>query len=469
MKQLISSFKRTTLFVFLALATFVCHSKQKQPNIIFVFVDDLGFGDLGCYGNEVIKTPNLDKMASEGVLFTNFTVSSPVCSPSRVAVMTGQYPARNGFHGHLASIELNKQRSMPNYLDANVPTVTKLLKSAGYTTGHFGKWHMGGPQDKKAPAPESYGIDVSATVLSNGAHYNKKGDTRAHSSFRVMQHTLDFIESNSDNPFFVNCWLIDPHSVLVPNKEQLDKYPKLESLAKGFTSATQVYSAVISNLDYQIKRLMDKLDELGIAENTLVVFSSDNGPAPIWGIDTAHSGTGSVGPLRGCKASLYEGGIRVPFIVRWPGHSPKGKVDDKTIISAVDLLPTFCSLAGVKLNQDLKTDGQDMSKAFKGIPVSRTKPLMWEYRFSPWGRHIQKSPALAIRDGNWKLMMNPDGSRTELYNLKENPCEVDNLANENPEIVQRMSQQLLEWHNRLPDVESMPESAGTFEYQWPEE
>jgi N-acetylgalactosamine-6-sulfatase len=445
------------------------NDRLKQPNIVFVFVDDMGFGDLGCYGNKIIKTPNLDKMASEGILFTNFTVSSPVCSPSRVAIMTGLYPARTRFHGHLASLEENQQRNMPNYLDTNIPTLTQLLKSAGYATAHFGKWHMGGPQDGNAPVPEEYGIDVSATVLSNGPSFKKKGDTRAESSFRIMQHTLDFIETNSDKPFFVNCWIIDPHSVLAPNQEQLDKYPELKSRAKGFTSATQVYSAVISEVDNQIKRLFDKLDELGISENTLVVFSSDNGPAPIWGIDTAHSGTGSVGPLRGCKASLYEGGIRVPFIVRWPGYVPEGKVDDETILSGVDVLPTFCSLAGVDFKQQLNPDGQDMTEAFKGKTVNRENPLMWEYRFSPWGRHIQKSPALAMRDGDWKLLMNPDGGRIELYNLKENVCEVDNLANEYPEVVKQMSKNLLDWHNSLPDVESMPESAGSFAYPWPED
>ena len=438
-----------------------------KPNIIFVFCDDLGFGDLGCYGNRKIKTPNLDKMAAQGLLFTNFTVPSPVCSPSRVGVMTGQYPARHRFHGHLADIRNNQQRGMPNFLDPSSTTVTKLMRSAGYATGHFGKWHMGGPQDKNAPAPVEYGIDVSGTVLSNGPGYKKKGDRRADSSLRIMQHTLNFIESHAEKPFFVNCWLVDPHSVLAPSQEQLDQYPALKSRANGFTSATQVYSAVVTDIDKQIGRLLETLKRLDLSDNTLVVFSSDNGPAPIWGADTAHSGAGEVGPLRGCKASLYEGGIRVPFIAYWPGHTPAGKVDDSTVLSGVDLLPTFCSLAGIPLNKDLAIDGLDMSTALLGTPMKRSKPLMWEYRYSPWGRHLQKSPALAIRDGDWKLMMNPDRSRVELYNLKANPCEVDNMASENPDVVERMSRQLLDWHKALPGAANTPASAGSFKYPWP--
>ena len=443
--------------------------KDSPPNIVFVFVDDMGWGDAGCYGNRMIKTPNLDRMAKEGILFTNFTVASPVCSPSRVGVMTGQFPSRHGFHGHLASLEINQRRGMPNFLDPGVETLTKILKKAGYATGHFGKWHMGGPQDKGATPPSDYGIDVSGTVLSTGPGYKKDGDSRAHSSYRIMQHTLDFIEANAERPFFINCWIIDPHSVLRPSEEQLADYPELESPAQGFTSAPQVYSAVITDIDRQVGRLLEKLEKLGIAENTLVVFSSDNGPAPIWGRDTFHSGTGSVGPLRGCKASLYEGGIRVPFIAWWPGNVPSGRVDDRTVISGVDLLPTFCGLSGVELSEDLDLDGQDMSPAFMGNSVQRIKPLMWEYRFGPWGRYIQIPPMLAMRDGDWKLLINPDGSRIELYNLKKNPCEVDNLANENPEIVKKMSEELLKWHLSLPGKEFIPENAGSSDYPWPNE
>lgn len=442
---------------------------NKQPNIIFVFADDMGFGDLGCYGNKLIKTPNLDKMAAEGTLFTNFSVAACVCSPSRVGIMTGQFPARHQIHYAMgANFEHNERFHMPNYLRSDVPTIASLLKKYGYSTAHFGKWHMGATAD--APLPSEYGFDESKTHNSNNTSENEqiyKGIEQSEKAGRLIDVTLDFIERQKDKPFYINCWLTEPHAVLAPSEEQMAEYPDLSCRAKGFSSATQVYNSVITDVDFQIGRLIRKLDEWGLSENTLLIFSSDNGPAPIWGIGTVHSGAGKVGPLRGCKASLYEGGIRVPFIVRWPSVIPQNKVDNITVMNGVDLLPTFCSLAGINLPSALKTDGLDMSKALLGDPVKRSKPIMWQYRFSPWGRHIQKSPALAMRDGDWKLMMNPDGSRIELYNLKENPCEVDSKAFEFPEIVERMSKILLDWHNSLPDVESMPESAGSFEYPWP--
>jgi N-acetylgalactosamine-6-sulfatase len=436
------------------------------PNIIFVFADDMGFGDLGCYGHRLLKTPFLDRMASEGLLFTNFTTSSPVCSPSRTGIMTGQYPARHRIHYALSSNgEYNERYSMPDYIDPGIMTVTKILQSAGYVTAHFGKWHLGATPD--APAPQEYGIDERSTHTSRDKNHIYAGVKAPDKTERIIDVTIDFVERHKDEPFYINCWLHDPHGVLAPSPEQRDAYPELKSRARGFTGTTQVYYAVISNIDRHIGRLLDKLDELGLSENTLVIFSSDNGPSPIWGIGTAHSGAGGVGPLRGCKASLYEGGIRVPFIVRWRGHIPAGDVDDNSVISGVDLLPTFCSLAGVSMPEGVRPDGEDMSRALLGTPTQRSKPLMWQYRFGPWGRHFQKSPALAMREGDWKLMMNPDGSRTELYNLKENPCEVDNLANEYPEIVRRMSRTLSKWHTGLPDIESMPANTGSFDYPWP--
>ncbi len=453
------------LFAFAENTKAIEKKREKQPNIIFVFADDMGFGDLGCYGNKIIKTPNLDKMAAEGILFSNFTVSSPVCSPSRAAIMTGQYPARSLIHYALGGNEKhNSKFQMPNYLDPKKEMLTRLLQSAGYTTAHFGKWHLG--KTKDSPSPHEYGIDevkIHTGTVRDESERCYTGVKQADKTRVLMDITIDFVEKHKDKPFFINCWITDPHAVLAPSAEQLAEYPELASKAKGFTSSTQVYNAVITDVDRQVGRLLDKLEELGLTGNTLLVFSSDNGPAPIWDTATAHSGTGDVGPLRGCKASLYEGGIRVPFIVRWPGSIPAGKVDNETIISGVDLLPTFCSLAGVDYTK-MNPDGQDMTPALFGTPTKRTNPLMWEFRFSPWGRLLQDSPVLAMRDGDWKLMMNPDGSRVELYNLKDNWCEVDNLASENKEIVKRMSKQVLEWHKSLPGIETISETPQKLNY-----
>lgn len=447
-------------------STLSANRDTARPNIIFIFADDMGFGDLGCYGHRKIKTPRLDRMASEGLLFTNFTTSSPVCSPSRIGIMTSHFPARYRIHYAMNNTrEYNERFRMPDYLDPGVTTLTALFQDAGYVTGHFGKWHLGSTPD--APEPSEYGIDESSTFSSNDSNQIYDGVKPPEKTGKLIDVTIDFIERHKDEPFYINCWLFDPHVVLAPSEEQLADYPEFKARAEGFTGTTQVYYSVITNIDRHVGRLLDKLDQLGISENTLVVFSSDNGPSPIWGIGSAHSGAGDVGPLRGCKASLYEGGIRVPFIIRWPGHAPAGIVDDSSIISGVDLLPTFCSLAGIEVPKAVNPDGEDMSQALLGTPTIRSKPLMWQYRFGPWGRHLQKSPALAMRDGDWKLMMNPNGSRIELYNLRLNPCEVDNLTNEYPQIVDRMTSQLMEWHNNLPDVESMPVNTGSFDYPWP--
>ncbi|AQQ70051.1 Arylsulfatase [Limihaloglobus sulfuriphilus] len=439
----------------------------KRPNIVFFFCDDMGWGDLGCYGNDRIKTPNIDKFAKEGTLLTNFYVNSPVCSPTRASVMTGRFPAELRFFYALAAVEQNKERGMPNYLDPELPMLPRLLKTAGYTTGHFGKWHMGGPQDKTAPPPAEYGIDQSATFLSNGPGCYPPNSPQHESSKHIVNHAIKFIEQNGNKPFFANVSLSEPHSILVPSDEQMEPYKKWGPTKGGYRGAMQVYYAVISNIDREFGRLMDKLDELAIRDNTLVVFSSDNGPSPIWGWDTSHSGAGSTGPFRGCKASLYEGGIRAPFITRWPKVIPENKVDNELVLSTADLLPTFCAAADAKLPAEMKISGENMLDSLAGSRRQRSKPILWEYRYLAWGRHIQKSPALAIREGKWKLLMNPDGSRVELYDLKENPSETDNKASEQPIVVKKLRKKLLAWHKTIPLSDELPDAAGSFHYPWP--
>ena len=441
-------------------------AKGNRPNFVFIFADDLGWGDLGCYGNRQIKTPNLDRLAEKGLLFAQFCVNGSVCSPSRTAIMTGHFPARHGVHGHFATNQQNKARGMPNWLDPKVPTVTGLLKGAGYITGHFGKWHLGSGDG--APTPGAYGIDQHVTRTSSGPQLTGTDDPyfRAKSTAQIVDRTIDFIENNRNKPFYVNVWTLLPHATLHPTDEQMKPYQRYAPRGVPYKGAKQIYYASVSDLDRQIGRLIDKIDELGLAENTLIAFSSDNGPEDFDIGNAVHSGIGSAGPFRGRKRSIYEGGVRMPFIVRWPGHTPAGKVDDTSVVAGVDWLPTICSLAGVKLPDDLNPDGEDMSQAILGKPRSRTKPLMWEWRFRVFGDMAHKCPMLAIRDGKFKLLMNPDRSRVELYDIPADPTELDNLAVQHPDVVKRLSEKLLKWQATLPPG-PVEQVAGSNAYPWP--
>jgi N-acetylgalactosamine-6-sulfatase len=257
----------------------------------------------------------------------------------------------------------------------------------------------------------------------------------------------------------VQAWLLDTHARLQPDEKQLAAYP-------GLLGATRIYYAAATNADAQIGRLLRRLDELGLARNTLVIFSSDNGPEDIVIGNASEHGVGSAGPFRGRKRSLYEGGVRVPFIVRWPAAVPAGRVDNDTALASVDFLPTLCALAGVPLPPAYAGDGEDLSAALRGTPRGRTRPLFWEWRFRIFGHVHNRSPRLAIRDGRWKLLMNPDRSRVELYDIPRDPGEMDNQADRNPDIVSRLSRRLLDWHAALPEGPVEPE-AGSNTYPWP--
>jgi arylsulfatase A-like enzyme len=439
---------------------------RKQPNFVFIFADDLGWGDLGCYGNRQIKTPNLDNLAKHGTLFTQFYVNGSVCSPSRTAFMTSHFPARLAIHGHFASEKQNKARAMPNWLNPKVHTVTKLIKSAGYTTGHFGKWHLGSGED--APTPGEYGIDEHCTRTSSGPQLEGTGDPyfRARSTGIIVDKTIEFIEKNRDKPFYVNVWTLVPHATLHPTDEQMKPYERYAPRGVPYKGAKQIYYASVSDLDRQIGRLINRIDELGFTENTVIAFSSDNGPEDFDIQNAVHSGIGSSGPFRGRKRSIYEGGIRMPFIVRWPGHTPAGKVDNTSIVAGVDWLPTVCSLAGVKLPRNLNPDGEDMSAALLGKAKHRTKPLMWEWRFRVAGDMAHRCPMLAVRDGKWKLLMNPDRSRIELYDIPRDPTELDNVAGQHPDTVKKLSDKLLRWQKTLP-AGPIDKEAGSNAYPWP--
>lgn len=457
---------RRTFFSALSapLAAPLAAQSGRRPNIIFILADDLGWGDLGCYGNRFIPTPNLDRLAKQGTLFTQFYVANPVCSPSRTGFMSGHYPARHRVHGHFAANEDNTRRGMPHWLDPQAPMLPRLLQQAGYATAHYGKWHLGSGEG--APLPTAYGFDEYRCVNANGNTWPEDPYFRARSTAAIVDEAIPFIEKNRNRPFYVNLWTLLPHAALNPTEE--DKKAFLKFNPPGVPAATgarTIYYASVAALDRDLGKLFAALDRLGLAENTIICFSSDNGPEEIFIPNAGHSGVGSPGPFRGRKRSLYEGGVRLPFLVRWPGKVPAARVDG-SVIGSVDFLPTMCKLAGIAVPASAKPDGEDRSSVLLGQSLPRTRPLYWQWRFSVAGHVNSVAPILSMRDGDWKLMMNPDRSRVELYNIPKDPMEVRNVAPENPAIVERLSKQLLAWSKELPPGPFDP-NAGKNDYPWP--
>jgi N-acetylgalactosamine-6-sulfatase len=423
----------------------------------------LGWGDLGVFGSDRFPTPELDRLAAQGTLFTEYYVANPVCSPSRAAFLTGRYPAAFGIHGHFASIAANAARGMPQYLDPALPNVARLLRDTGYATAHIGKWHLRNnvaallPEEPaedigQGPPPEAYGFDF----VGSGEPFGANGPVddphyRARSTAVFVDEAIAFMQAPRPGPFYLQLWTSLPHATLNPTPGQLAPFRSLRAGHAGqpfpFASALEVYAASIADLDTQIGRLFDALEELGLADNTLVFFTSDNGPEDIHIGNSGHSGVGRTGPFRGRKRSLYEGGIRVPAIVRWPGQVPEGRVDDRNVLSALDWLPTVARVAGV---ESPPVDGDDSGDVWRGATRDRRVPLFWEWRYAVAGASAQQSPRLAVREGPWKLLLNPDGSREELFHLPSDPAEQQNRATAEPEVTARLREQVLAWGARLP-------------------
>ncbi|SIN91176.1 Arylsulfatase A [Singulisphaera sp. GP187] len=419
------------------------------PNIIFVYADDLGPGDLGCYGGKIVPTPNIDRMAKEGTRFTQYYSASPICSPSRCGVITGSFPARWRITSYLQTKAGNRACEQADFLDPNAPSLPRLLKGAGYATAHFGKWHLGGGRDVIAPPKfAAYGYDEHAgtwespephpdITATNWIWSPKDKVKRWDRTAFVVDKTLDFLDRNKAKPCFINLWLDDPHTPWIP------------SVTAGQENSVGNLREVMIENDRQVGRLLDGLKSLHLDEKTLVIFASDNGPLPTF------DGDRTVG-LRGSKMSLYEGGIRLPFIARWPGSVPAGRVDETTLISAVDLLPTFCRLAKSPLPLDLSFDGEDRSKALRGeSQPDRKNLLFWEYgrnekAFAYPKRKGDRSPNVAVRDANWKLLVNADGTREALYDLATDPRETTNVAAQHPEVAKRLKERALAWRRALP-------------------
>lgn len=461
----------------------------ETPNIVMVVTDDLGWGDVSAYGHPHIKTPNIDKLASEGRMFTQFYVASPVCSPSRASFVSGRFSPEIGIHYAIGAAAGDDLNSEP-WLSPDIPNIYRVFQNAGYRTGHFGKWHMGAETTRgKAPPPKDYGLDESGTTNSTGTKLKagksvvvegtlggqkgkeKNGLPRSGSTAAIVDAGIDFIKRRDERPFLLSLWTLEPHAILDPTPEQMKPFLKFtHPQVVGHMKGSQtVYYASLANIDAEMGRLMDYLDDAGLRENTVVIFTSDNGPSPLWSKGTSHAGAGLAGPFRGVKGSLYEGGVRVPFIARWPGKIPQNTVNDKTVVSAVDLLPTLASLSGASdLIAGADLDGENLAPELLGDNTERTSPLFWDYRAGSWGRDIQMSPRLAMREGDWKLMMNPDSSRVELYNLSQDMSETSNVALYEKDRVKVMSAKLLKWFDeQVPEHERAAGHAGKKKWRMP--
>ncbi len=443
------------LIGFIASAT-AAVGQGPKPNVIIVFVDDFGWGDPSCYGNTLAKTPQMDRIAAEGVRFTQGYVASPICSPSRCGLLTGQYPGRHKITSYLQTKAGNKACEMVDYLDPKAPSLPRILHDAGYATAHIGKWHLGGGRDViDAPKFTAYGYDLGLgtyespepaaalglkTVPWGPQDKREPQQVPRHERSRWMiDQTLDFLKSHPDKPCFVNLWLDDTHTPFVPSDAQIQAVK-----ADGDTPPMAKYKAVLVALDLQIGRLLDGVK----GTNTLVLFIGDNGASPPFERERG-------GGLRGQKLSLYEGGTRVPFMAWWPGTTRGGIVNATTVISALDLVPTLATLCGAKLPDGYQPDGEDFSSAIIGESPVRTKPIFYEYGRNPTSFAYPKdakhrSPNVAVRDGDWKLLVNADGSGAELYDLKTDFKEETNRAAEKPEVVKRLTELALTWRKSLP-------------------
>ena len=443
-----------------------------RPNVLVVFIDDMGWSDLSCFGGQATKTEQIDRLAAEGLRFTNFYVNSPICSPSRVALSTGQYPQRWRITSYLNNRRNNTERGMAQWLDPAAPMLARQLQRAGYATGHFGKWHMGGQRDvADAPPIAEYGFDRSLTnfegmgakllPLTMKPGWKKPGRIwekavvlgepvtwmqRSKITAGFVNEALVFIDEaqQRQKPFYINLWPDDVHSPFFPPIEKWDDNPRA------------LYHAVLDTMDEQLAPLFDRIrKDPKLREDTLILLCSDNGP---------QHNAGTSQPLRGAKTWLYEGGVRSPLIVWGPGLLPKqaaGAVNKESIFSAIDVNRSLYSLCGIEVPSGAALDGENLADTLIGKSnLGRQSPIFW--RRPPdrpgFGHGFDEdNPDLAARKGKWKYYVNYDGGQPQLYDLETDAAESKNVADDHPDVVRRLHKALMQWNTAMPTDAGDPE------------
>ncbi|MBC8325268.1 MAG: sulfatase-like hydrolase/transferase [Verrucomicrobia subdivision 3 bacterium] len=426
--------------------------EYRPPNIIVVLADDLGYGDLGCYGNKIVKTPHLDRFARQGMRFTDCYSAHPNCSPSRTGLMTGRTPTRVGVHNWIPMLS-------PMHVPASEITIASILQQGGYDTAHVGKWHLNGRFNLTGqPQPNDHGFNHWFSTQNNALPNHRNpwnfvrngtpvGPLKGYAAGIVTDEAIHWLRAWRDKskPFFLFVCYHEPHEPIASDPHFAKDYPSDDP-------SHTAYWANVAQLDASFGRLMTALDQQKLSDNTFVFFTSDNGPAR-----TGFHPHGETAGLRDKKGSVYEGGIRVPGLVRWPGKVKAGAVES-TPISGVDLLPTLCSFTGLKPPRDRHLDGANFRGLFRGETVQRTQPLYWHF-YGARGDH-----QVALRDGDWKLIAAMDAppikhragitledqktiktaplGKMELYNLKTDRAETTDLAKTEAGRFNRLSAQM---------------------------
>jgi len=408
---------------------------SRKPNIVIVLCDDLGYGDLGCYGHPHIKTPELDKLTAEGMKLTDCYAAAPVCSPSRAGMLTGRTPHRCGIYDWIPA-------NSPMHLKKTEQTIATLLRDNGYATCHSGKWHCNGKfNSPEQPQPDDHGFEHWFSTQNNAgpSHHNPKnfvrngervGPLEGYSSDLIMTEAIDWLGKNWDRskPFCLFVWFHAPHEPIATSPEFLKMY-------EGKKEA--IYYGNVTQMDHAFGQLMKTLDEMKLRDKTFVMFTSDNGPETLNRYRGANRSFGSPGPLRGMKLHMYEGGIRVPGIIRWPGNTKPGSVSHEPI-NGTDILPSLCEMAGVEVPKDRPIDGTSFLPILQGIKLKRKIPLYWRY-----DRALSKPFTVAMRQGDWKILADNDMTKFELYNLRKDIAEQHNLATKHPHHLEAMKKALV--------------------------
>ncbi len=412
----------------------------RGPNFVVFLCDDLGYGDLECYGHTAIKTPNLNSLAEDGVRLTDCYAAAPVCSPARAGLMTGRTPNRCGIYDWIPP-------GSPMHLRDSETTVAGLLGEAGYATAVVGKWHLNGKFNSPEQAqPSDHGFDHWFATQNNAhpSHRNpdnfvrngeEVGPLEGYSSTVIVDEGINWLKSRTDDaPLFLFVSFHSPHEPVATSEEFTRMYEETAA-----TPEEAIYFGNVTQTDHEVGRMLATLDELGLRDDTFVMFTSDNGPETLNRYRGAARSYGSPGVLRGMKLHVYEGGIRVPGIVRWPGVTQPGSVVSDAV-SGVDLLPTMCEAAGIDTPDDDSLGGANVAPVLGGESISRDKPLYWQYN-----RAISP-PRVAIRDGDWKLLANADLDAFELYNLRDDVTERDDASDREPTRTTAMQDALRAMH-----------------------